>query len=525
MNVVIYCRVSSKEQVEGTSLESQELACKDYAVRNHMEVIRVFVERGESAKFADRTQLLELMTFCGKRENGIERLLVWKVDRLARNVGDHFNIKAGLLKQNIRVISVTEPIDANPEGRLLETILAGFAQFDNDLRAARTLQGMRRKLQDGLFPWKPPLGYRGAKQPGNKKTEPDQPDQPTFGLLQQAWNEFATGRFTKAEILRITTSRGLRTRAGKLLPKQTLDDIFRDTFYAGVLRDPWSGEEHIGRHLPMVSREIFDRVQRIVASRSRSVPHRSTRPELPLRTFARCTSCERFLTGSFVRGRSRLYPYYHCFNRSCCVHTNHPLDQVHDEFVSFLEASSPNRVKLGRIKDYIGETAGKLVLDSQALEQERVVDTGKLKLQQQQLIRMKMEQMISDEEFLLQRSILHERLVELDMIPSGTERKVGTDEVLRQVDAICEPLMHLGDTWSEIAPEYKRRFQLLLLPVGYVMGRLGTAHKGRFFSAFATSRMPQSIAVPLSGQSWNQLAEEINAFAGIIREAAPDAQR
>src|ERR1035441_3577640 len=152
MNAVIYCRVSSKEQVEGTSLESQELACRDFARRNSLDVLQVFVDRGESAKFADRPQLLEMLAFCGNREHTVEQLLVWKVDRLARNVGDHFNIKATLLKQGARVVSVTEPIDAKPEGKLLETILAGFAQFDNDIRAARTVQGMRRKIQEGIFP-------------------------------------------------------------------------------------------------------------------------------------------------------------------------------------------------------------------------------------------------------------------------------------------------------------------------------------------------------------------------------------
>ena len=56
MNGIIYCRVSSKEQVDGTSLESQEAACRDYAHRNGIEVVKVFIERGESAKFADRRQ-------------------------------------------------------------------------------------------------------------------------------------------------------------------------------------------------------------------------------------------------------------------------------------------------------------------------------------------------------------------------------------------------------------------------------------------------------------------------------------
>ena len=60
MNAVIYCRVSSKEQVEGTSLDSQEKACKDYAAKNKLDVLQVFTDRGESAKFADRPQLLEI---------------------------------------------------------------------------------------------------------------------------------------------------------------------------------------------------------------------------------------------------------------------------------------------------------------------------------------------------------------------------------------------------------------------------------------------------------------------------------
>src|SRR5439155_11739320 len=97
-NGIIYCRVSSKEQIEGTSLESQELACGEFARSKGIEIQRVFVERGESAKFADRTELLELLDYCRKRKGELDVLLVWKLDRLARNVNDHFNIKATLLK-------------------------------------------------------------------------------------------------------------------------------------------------------------------------------------------------------------------------------------------------------------------------------------------------------------------------------------------------------------------------------------------------------------------------------------------
>src|SRR5712692_8486075 len=193
MNGIIYCRVSSKEQIEGTSLESQETACREYARSHSITILKTFIERGESAKFADRTQLIELLDFCRQNKGAVQVLLVWKVDRFARNVGDHFNIKANLMKYGVRVVSVTEPIDSNPEGKLMETILAGFAQFDNDIRAIRTVQGMRRKLQEGIFPWKPPLGYKTSTRNGEKKTEPDELDQPLFGLLQRAWKGFSMG--------------------------------------------------------------------------------------------------------------------------------------------------------------------------------------------------------------------------------------------------------------------------------------------------------------------------------------------
>ena len=257
MNGIIYCRVSSKEQIEGTSLESQELACSECARSKQIKVLRVFVERGESAKFADRPELLELLEFCRKQKGAVQVLFIWKIDRLARNVSDFFNLKALLLKYGVRVASVTEPIDSNPEGKLLETILAGFAQFDNDIRAMRTVQGMKRKLLEGIFPWKPPLGYKSATARTEKKNEADKSQQPTFNLLQKAWQEFATGAYNKAEIRRLMASWGILTRNGRPLPVQSIDNLFRNKYYAGILVDPWSGEECEGKHVPMVSRQII----------------------------------------------------------------------------------------------------------------------------------------------------------------------------------------------------------------------------------------------------------------------------
>lgn len=513
MNAVIYCRVSSKEQVEGTSLESQEQACREYATHHRMSVVRVFTDRGESAKFADRPQLLELLAFCGHRNNAIGALLVWKVDRLARNVGDHFSIKAALRKSEVQVVSVTEPIDANPEGRLLETMLAGFAQFDNDIRAARSIQGMKHKLQEGLFPWKAPLGYKSSTR-GEKKTQPDVPDEPAFGLLQRAWNEFATGNFSKAEILRSLGARGLRTTSGNKLSAQSLDNILRDPFYAGILRDPWTNAEFPGRHIPMVGREIFDAVQRIIERYNRSVPHLSLRPDLPLRSFVRCACCEQTLTGSFSRGRSRSYPYYHCWSRACESPGRYPAAESHLQFVEFLEDNTPTRNEVAKIKRSILTLASNEEAIQHAVDQRRKREGNRLKEQEQQLIRMKMDQLISDDEFISTRSVLRSRLAELE---SGDEEAPHSGEELRgSLDEICEPLMDLGAVWQEASIENRIRFQRWALPTGFVYGRIGTAPRGRLFSLFRGSERMNSNEVPLTGETWNHLAEDIKLFGSIV---------
>ncbi len=168
---------------------------------------------------------------------------------------------------------------------------------------------MKRKIQEGIFPWGPPLGYRSPTKPSEKKNQPDEADQPLFGVLQKAWKELATGAYTKAEIRRLMETWGVTNRRGQSLSPQAVDNLFRNYYYAGILLDPWSGEEHRGQHAPMVSQETFAKVQQIVTRRSRSIPQHKHRPEFPLRGFVRCRSCKLYMTGSFSRGRTQRYPY------------------------------------------------------------------------------------------------------------------------------------------------------------------------------------------------------------------------
>jgi hypothetical protein len=441
-------------------------------------------------------------------------LLVWKVDRLARNVGDHFNITTSLKKQGIQVVSVTEPIDAKPEGKLLETILAGFAQFDNDLRAARTLQGMRRKIQEGLFPWKAPLGYKTVNPRGSKKTAPDVPDEPLFGLLRRAWHEFATGAHTKAELLRMMTAWGIKTRNGDPIPKQSLDKMLRDPFYAGIIRDPWGDKEYPGRHLALVSKEIFNRVQSVIEGRNRSIRHNVVRIEFPLRQFARCTACNDYLTGSFSRGRSRYYPYYHCFHKACGEPTYANARVVHSEFMEFLYSITPNQDAIKRLDDSITTAVRERANTISTRRERRQLELERLDQQNDQLIKMKMENLITSDEFTAHKARISKRLRELDIEEGPNAFEAPHTRSL--IEEISDPLMNLNTTWMEIPPALKQRFQRVILPNGFAVQRIGTAQMSDLFSALSPSRLQMSTLVAPTCQSSN-LMREIEELAQVLR--------
>src|SRR5262245_59579334 len=108
MRAVVYCRVSTKEQTQNLSLPTQRRACEEYCQRQGLEVVRVFVEEGESAKTTERPEFQKLMTFC--REQKVQHVIVYAINRFARNSHDHAVVRGFLKKFGVTLRSVTEPI-------------------------------------------------------------------------------------------------------------------------------------------------------------------------------------------------------------------------------------------------------------------------------------------------------------------------------------------------------------------------------------------------------------------------------
>ena len=206
VGAVIYVRVSTKEQTENLSLPTQLRACEEYCRRQGYEVLERFHEEGESAKTTDRSQLQNLLTFCRLNKGRVHFVVVFNLTRFARDKYDHFALRSHLQSLGISLRSATEPIDDTSTGKLMEGVLAAFAQFDNDCRSDRTRAGMKAALELGRWVFLAPIGYLNAPRAMGKSLMPDPERAP---LVRRAFEEYATGRFTKQQLLKQVKSLGL----------------------------------------------------------------------------------------------------------------------------------------------------------------------------------------------------------------------------------------------------------------------------------------------------------------------------
>jgi site-specific DNA recombinase len=327
MKAVIYTRVSGDDQVEGTSLAYQEERCRHYCAERGFEVVEVFREEGETAKdlsLSNRVRFLAALEFCRKRQPAVDALVVLKVDRFARNTEDHFAVRRILQGHGTTLHSVTEPIGNRPAEKFIETVLAGAAEFDNAIRKERCTAGMAARIKQGIWPFKPPIGYACARHRlrGEKKTKPDEPDGPLFSLIRKALLAYANGQIAlQSDLAKQLDLWGYRELTGAIATTQLVDRLLGRylPFYAGILVDPWTGAEYKGLHEAMITSED---AQRIRARRFGLVPGTPIRrmyfnADFPLRRIVKCGMCERPLTAAHSSGNGGRYGYYYCHNREC----------------------------------------------------------------------------------------------------------------------------------------------------------------------------------------------------------------
>ncbi|WP_306043840.1 recombinase family protein [Mameliella sp. MMSF_3455] len=232
-------------------------------------------------------------------------LIMHKIDRSARYLRDWADL-GDAIDLGIDVRFVHDPIDLHTRGgRLTADIQAVIAaDFIRNLRE-EVRKGIQGRLRQGFYPFKAPRGYLDA---GPRQVK--RPDPAIAPLIVFAFQRYACGTVSLAQLGKTLHERGLETKAGTPLTPGILSAILHNPFYKGTV--VVKGQHFDGHHQPLVTEALFDKVQKVFESKKQ---RRRTKHHFRYRQTLRCTTCGRHLVGEQQKGRV----YYRCQRRHVCV--------------------------------------------------------------------------------------------------------------------------------------------------------------------------------------------------------------
>jgi len=312
----LYARKSSEsEDRQMASIESQIDELKRIATDLKLNVIEVLTE-SKTAKGPGRVVFNEMLARINSGEaNGI---LCWKLNRLARNPIDGGSISWMLQQGKIAHIQTVGRDYKSDDNVLMMQVEFGMAnQFIRDL-STDTKRGLKSKAERGWYPTRASIGYmpNPYKYKGDKEIIKD-PER--FDLVRKMFDLMLTGAYTPPQVRDIAVKEwGLKNRQGKSISRSNVYRIFSDPFFYGEFEYPSrSGNWYTGQHEPMITRDEFERIQRLLGNKH------STRPkeyDFAFRGKIKCGECGAFVTAEHKTKRQkngvvRNYIYYHCTKR------------------------------------------------------------------------------------------------------------------------------------------------------------------------------------------------------------------
>jgi site-specific DNA recombinase len=301
---VTYARVSSKEQEkEGFSIPAQQRLLQGYAEAHGRRIVQEFVDV-ETAKQSGRTNFEEMVRYL-KSHATVRVVLVEKTDRLYRNLKDWVRLD----ELDIEIHLVKEGVILSRDSRSSEKFVHGIKvlmaknYIDNLSEEAR--KGMQEKAQQGIWPSMAPVGYLNVMGPDGRKTIA--PDPTAAPVVAHLFGWYASGTLSLRDAAEKARSAGLvHRRSGKAVTVSSLHVILRNRIYTGEFE--WNGHLYKGRYEPLITRQLFERVQGVLDARHAKKTRRG-KYDFPFSGLISCGHCGCAMVGEIKKGR---YVYYHC---------------------------------------------------------------------------------------------------------------------------------------------------------------------------------------------------------------------
>lgn len=323
-----YIRVSTGKQEE-LSPDSQKRLILDYAKAHGIVVPKefIFMENGISGRKANKRPLFQQMIALAKAGQ-FQVILLWKFSRFARNQEESIVYKSMLRKQNVDVISISEPLIDGPFGSLIERIIEWMDEFYSIRLSGDVYRGMTEKAMRGGYQCRPPLGYRVPYHNAIPEIVPEEAE-----IVRKIFQDYVDGKMP-FQIARALNSLGLKTNRGKPFERRAVEYILNNPCYAGYVR--WNVKENEtqtikdkadwiirkGPQEAIISKELFEAAQ---ARQKTTYTPRGARPSCNYRHWLsgvlKCSSCGRSLILSKHKGRYGEYYSFQCngYSKGVCA--------------------------------------------------------------------------------------------------------------------------------------------------------------------------------------------------------------
>ena len=265
----LYIRVSTDNQAE-LSPDAQKRLLLDYAKKNGIIISNdfIFSESVSGRHVQKRPEFQKMIAIAKQSSHPIDVILVWKYSRFARNQEESIVYKSMLKKDHVEVISVSEPLIDGPFGSLIERIIEWMDEYYSIRLSGEVLRGMKEKALRNGYQSSPCLGYEAV---GHGK--PFQINEAEYAMVSYIMDLYDNQNMDETAIARKCNDLGYKTKRGNPFERRTIDRILQNPFYCGIVS--WNGVEFEGAHEVRISKERFDRRQRLIASRKRPMKARN----------------------------------------------------------------------------------------------------------------------------------------------------------------------------------------------------------------------------------------------------------
>ena len=336
---VIYQRVSSKEQEEGFSPETQLERCYEWAKQHDFEVVKCFDGEHESAKSdANRKRFNTMLKYVMDKRNKIDAVIVYSTSRFSRTGIKSFSIVDELLERNIPIFSATSNYDARTaEGKMTQGLELLMANRSNSINSQTVKDNGAKALRDGTWIQAPPRGY-DMKTTKKQQTITVNAD---GELIRKAFAMKVNENLSNEEVRVRMKAMGLD------MDKKRWSKIFQNIFYAGYFSHSFlQGEVIRGPQEPLVSLDDFLKINNIVLkAHSRGYETKTDKEYAPLIGTIRCPVCGHNLTASLSTKMRKKFGkevgYYVCSRKGCkCNVATKKVNGVFEEWMDSVSLSN-----------------------------------------------------------------------------------------------------------------------------------------------------------------------------------------